>query len=212
MGEKNKIFERIYANYKEAFLRHDHSGIEERIGVQKEDDRIIVPYYEKTCQVKKGDITDSNGKRPSQAVCVTLYNYLLSEGGHLPEKRSWVAYRDFRDAAPFAGAFSENVEAPLRSHFSGKLAGLEKSGAILGAIPPEADLPYDISLQFLALPRIPVLLVMNDADEEFPAHVSVLFDETAKDFLDMECLAMVGWRLTDRLLFYDAREDGHALA
>jgi hypothetical protein len=54
-------------------------------------------------------------------------------------------------------------------------------------------------MQFNALPKIPVLLLFNDADEEFPAQCAVLFERRAENFLDMECLAMVGMLLFEYL-------------
>ncbi len=58
------------------------------------------------------------------------------------------------------------------------------------------EVNYDLSMQFDALPRVPVMLLFNDADDEFPAKSSVLFERRAEKYLDAECLAMVG-----RLLF-----------
>lgn len=58
---------------------------------------------------------------------------------------------------------------------------------------------YDLAAQFVALPRVPLLLLFNDADDEFPARCSVLFQEHADRYLDPECLAMLGRRLYARL-------------
>jgi hypothetical protein len=49
------------------------------------------------------------------------------------------------------------------------------------------------------LPRVPLLLLFNDADDEFPAACSVLFERRAAGYLDMECLAMLGMQLARRL-------------
>ena len=38
-------------------------------------------------------------------------------------------------------------------------------------------------MQFGALPQGPVILIFNDADEEFPAKSSVLFEGRAKEYL-----------------------------
>jgi Domain of unknown function (DUF3786) len=46
---------------------------------------------------------------------------------------------------------------------------------------------------------VPILLVFNDRDEDFPAHCSLLFERRAEKYLDMECLAMLGWALSERL-------------
>jgi hypothetical protein len=54
-------------------------------------------------------------------------------------------------------------------------------------------------MQFNALPEIPVLMLFNDADEEFPAQCAVLFERCAEKYLDIECLAMVGMLLFEYL-------------
>jgi hypothetical protein len=51
-----------------------------------------------------------------------------------------------------------------------------------------------------ALPRIPILLLFNGADEEFPARCPMLLDRRAGKYLDMECLAIAGWALSAYLL------------
>jgi hypothetical protein len=42
-------------------------------------------------------------------------------------------------------------------------------------------------------------MLFNDADEEFPAQCAVLFERRAENYLDMECLAMVGMLLFEYL-------------
>jgi hypothetical protein len=46
---------------------------------------------------------------------------------------------------------------------------------------------------------VPLLLLFNDEDEDFPAQCSLLFQRRAEKFLDMECLAIIGWLLADSL-------------
>jgi len=50
------------------------------------------------------------------------------------------------------------------------------------------------------LPRIPVILNFNDSDDLFPATCSILYQESAQHYLDMECLAMTGTLLAGKLL------------
>jgi len=42
-------------------------------------------------------------------------------------------------------------------------------------------------------------MLFNDADDEFSATCSVLFEQRAENYLDPECLAMVGRRLCTNL-------------
>ncbi len=54
------------------------------------------------------------------------------------------------------------------------------------------DVAYDLSYRFEALPRLSLLLLFNDADEDFPAKCMVLFEKHAEEYLDLESLAMTG--------------------
>jgi hypothetical protein len=54
-------------------------------------------------------------------------------------------------------------------------------------------------MKFDLLPYVPVLLLYNDADEEFPAQCLLLFERRAEKYLDMESMAILAWLLTDYL-------------
>ena len=75
----------------------------------------------------------------------------------------------------------------------------KKSGKSISGYRPNLDVNYDIAMQFDALPKIPVILLLNDADEEFSAKCSVLFERRAEKYLDAECIAMLGWQLFNHL-------------
>ena len=50
----------------------------------------------------------------------------------------------------------------------------------------------EISFAWEVLPRVPLLFVLNPADEEFPAEARVFYDASAPSFLpteDLEALA-----------------------
>jgi hypothetical protein len=55
-------------------------------------------------------------------------------------------------------------------------------------------------MQVPALPRVPLFIVFYDADAEFPATCSVLFERRADVYLDMESLGVLGARFVDRLV------------
>jgi hypothetical protein len=46
----------------------------------------------------------------------------------------------------------------------------------------------DVSLRFLALPRVPVVMVLWGADEEFPPRLSVVFDATVDQHLPLDAI------------------------
>lgn len=63
----------------------------------------------------------------------------------------------------------------------------------------EMEISYDLSMQFSVLPRLSLLLLFNDADEEFPAQCTILFQKHAVFYLDPESLIMTGILLARKL-------------
>ena len=97
------------------------------------------------------------------------------------------------------GYFTNEVEHAIGSYFSGRLNDLRKASESLGGYSPDLEVKYDLAIQFDALPKIPVIMLYNDADEEFSTKCSVLFESRAEKYLDAECMAMLGWQLFTHL-------------
>jgi hypothetical protein len=199
MNEKSSVFEETYSNYLAQIGGLDFKEIADRLGAELEGDELIIPVFGKPTRVSAAGISEPSGSRPTFSVCVILFKYLLLCPDHDPTENDWVSFKDFKDSAPFAGAFFNYTEVPLAKYFSGRLKDLEAACRKIHGHPPAATFSYDLCMQFHALPKIPVLLLFNDADEEFPAQCAVLFERRAEKYLDMECLAMVGMLLFEYL-------------
>ncbi len=162
---------------------------------------IIIPFFQKQYHLTPEGIFGEDGRTALFSVSVVLCRYvLLCPRQPVQENGEWVSYRDFPDAAPFAGAFNSNTEQAIARHFTGRLATLETASQCLGGRDPGDSLSYDLAAVVPALPRIPLYLLFNDADDEFPAQSRILFERRAEAYLDMECLAILGWLLSDYLM------------
>ena len=199
MNEKSSVFEETYTNYLSRIAELDFAKIAGRLGAEMAGDELVIPVFGRPYRASREGLKGPAGKRPDFWVCVVLFKYLLLCPDTDPVEDDWVSFKDFKDAAPFAGSFVNYTEAPLADHFSGGLVRLETAARALNAQPPAEDFPYDLCLQFSALPKVPVLMLFNDADEEFAARSAVLFEKRAEKYLDMECLAMVGMLLFEWL-------------
>ena len=197
--DKSTVFEETYTNYLAQIGELDFKRIADRLGAQVDGDDLIIPVFAKPMRVSAAGISGPSGSRPNFSVCVILFKYLLLCPDHDPAENNWVGFRDFKDSAPFAGAFFNYTEVPLAKYFSGRLKDLEAACRRIQGHPPATTFSYDLCMQFNALPKIPVLMLFNDADEEFPAQSAVLFERRAEKYLDMECLAMVGMLLFEYL-------------
>jgi hypothetical protein len=153
---------------------------------------VMIPFFGNTYRVSTQGIADPTGKQPHLSISVILCKYLLMCPMIVPLGGNWMSFKDFKDAAPLIQAFFNTVTLPLADSFSARLADLDRAAKKIGGYPPADDFPYDLSLQFDALSKVPLLLLFNDQDDEFPAQCSVLFEKRVEKLLDMECLAMVG--------------------
>jgi hypothetical protein len=192
MKNKASIFEKTYNDYIAQVAGIDLNPIGKKLGVEVEGTDITIPLFGKPHKVSKSGITDPSGNRPSLDICVILCKYLLMCPDVYPKEKEWVSFRDFKDAGPLTSYFTNDVEKAIATYFGGRLDAMQEASKLLAGYPPDIEVRYDLSMQFDALPRVPVMLLFNDADDEFPAQSSVIFERRAEHYLDSECLAMVG--------------------
>jgi len=190
--EKEHVYEQTYKDYLTRIARLDFDFIADKLGAAVDGEDLLVAFFGRPYRISAQGISDPSGRQPHLSVSVILCKYLLMCPLIEPLGGSWMAYKDFKDAAPLIHAFSNTVTGPLAETFSGRVPELENAGKKMGGYPPGEQFPYDLCLQFDALPKVPLLLLFNDRDDEFPAQCGVLFEKRTEKFIDMECLAMVG--------------------
>lgn len=194
------VFEEIYRDYL-AQLESGWAGLDiEGLGVARQGGAILVPFYGQIHRVEPAGIRGPEGEKPSHARCVVLAKYLLGRPRGTGPTGQWVSYRGFKDAAPYAASFAQYAEGRIAKAFATRGADLAKACQDLGATEPQSELSYDICLELKPLPRVPILLLFNGQEDGFPAACSLLCDESAPEYLDMECLAMLGLILAEALI------------
>ena len=199
MPQVSPVFEETYAHYLSKVAVLDLSSIASKLGARAEEDRLVISLFDRAYVVGPQGITESAGPRPSFDTCIVLFKYILLCPDQQPAGSDWSSFRDLKDSGPLTKYFANEVERLIAGHFAGRKAALISAGQRLGGKPPNVDLSYDVSLRFEPLARVPLLLLFNDQDEEFPAQCSVLFEERAESYLDAECLAILGGMLARQL-------------
>ncbi|OQX65428.1 MAG: hypothetical protein DRH37_08605 [Deltaproteobacteria bacterium] len=199
MHSESPIFSKISHDYLDRIRQLDLAAVSEKAGVEQTGGALIVPLFGRPYRVSATGILDPRGKAPAHAVKVVLCQYLLHYPAKPPRDGTWVSYKDFRDAAPLANTFHVHNEMEIAKTFSGRLTALEAGCRYCRGRNHIGDFNYDLQVIVQALPGIPMLLLFNDADSEFPAQCLLLFERRAERYLDMECLAILGWILTEEL-------------
>lgn len=197
--QQAEVFEKIYRDYLAQVAKVDLMQVKDRIGITVDGDDAVIPFYGLSHRVSAQGIVDEQGRRPSHTVSVVLCQYILLCPDIEPNDTEWVTFKDFKDAAPYVGGFLNNAERPIGRIFSNRMPDLEKACRALGGLNVSEEFSSDLAVRFDALPKMPVLLLFNDQDDEFPAQCSLLFQRQAAKFLDMECLAMIGLVLPEWL-------------
>ncbi len=151
-----QIFEKIYKDYLSQISGTDFDAVAEKLLIRVEENEALIPFFGNSYRVSAKGISDPSGKKPDHSVCVVLFKYILLCPEQEPKEDGWVSYKDFRNAAPFAGAFVNNAERPIAANFSGRLDELRKASQLLGGIPLKTELSYQLSMRFDALPKVPL--------------------------------------------------------
>lgn len=194
MKEKNPIYRKHYENYLQQLSAIDLAERAPVLGITAEEnsETVVVSFFNQRYRISRSGIEDEAGNRPDYVTCVILLKYLLMGPQQVPVEKEWMHFRDFKDSVQAQNAgLSAYASKAISKHYAGSLDRLKNAANELGGIPPETDYPYDLAAVFRALPRVPILFLFNDADDLFPAEVSILYERRAEHFLDAECRVMV---------------------
>lgn len=136
----------------------------------------------------------------SPAIRDLLISYLVHCPKVLPNAPlKLLTFREFSNAAPLFSMFTANTAKTVETHFSGRTDALALRCQELGAIAHDSP-SHDLSVEFTALPRIPIIFNFNDQDEFMPASASFLYTNTAIDFLSLKNLMTIATYLTGCLI------------
>ena len=194
------VYDQTYHHYLRQLSSRSLKESADVLGINIEDDASIVPYFNQPIRLTAAGLVDQNGRRPEFSDCVVVCRYLIMAPAAEPRDRTWVAFRDFADAGPLTVFWRDTVEGPLARAFSGQRDKLKAACDRLSGVRPEMQIACDLYRCFHPLPKVPMLLIFNDCDDEFPAAASLLFERRAASYLDAESQAILGHAFTRRLL------------
>jgi len=202
MAQPNPVFEKNYGDYLRQLDSTHMSRWESVLDITVDEKRRTaqIPFFQASFRVSPFGVVDERGRRPDYGTCVILLKYLLMCPHHVPCDQAWITYRDFADSGQTQNVgLADYAATTISKRYTGGLERLKAAVSALGGRPPETDYPYDLSAVIPALPRIPILFLFNDADEQFPARAVILYQRRAAHFLDAECRVMVDWYLLEHL-------------
>jgi hypothetical protein len=201
MSSPSDVFEKHYAEYRARLEQLDFDRIAPVLGLLPRGENYSLLFFDRCFTISPSGIWDENRQPPDYATFVILAQYLSRCPAQVHHDTQWAAFKDLKRESHFTNLnyFASDTEQRIVTAFSGKLEALSQAAGCMGGAPGAMKLSYDLVLQFQALPRIGLLLLFNDGDEDFPAYGTVLFWQQAEYYLDPESLAMTSALLTKRL-------------
>jgi len=198
MEASESIFTRHYRDYLAQLATRDLTALAERLGAQAIGQGLRLPLLGRHYLISADGVVGEDGKRASYDACIILCRYVLMCPHETPSGDDLVTFRNLQHSGPLTVYFADNVERVIATHYSGRLSAFRGICAKQGE-ESHLEVRVDAMARFAALPKIPLIVLFNDRDEDFPASCSILMERRAERYLDAECLAMLGHGLAVRL-------------
>ena len=145
----------------------------------------------------------STGKEAPTATAIILIHYLTRAAGKPPAGK-WIPFRHLWGGDAFNTAFQKSCPAPLEKFFG------KKSSLFARLVQERLHARPAREASSLSSWRCRVSLcccAWRRVTGEIPPRATILFDETANDYLVTEDLAVLGQQLTARLLRWGREEN-----
>ena len=198
----SEIFDKNRNHYLDQIAKLDFDAIKDTLGLLSYREQYALSFFNQIYEVGKEGIRDADGNQPDYMAHVILSKYLLLCPENPSRDTQWCAFREFKKTSHFTNInyFSSDTERAMTRAFAGRRNHVIEACEILNGIPMPGAFTYDLVYRFEALPRISLLLLYNDGDEDFDAYGTVLFQRRAEDYLDPESLAGTSAFLVKRLI------------
>ncbi len=198
--EYRKSFDEKYAACMVEIGNQDISEKVDILGADLKDNALTFAFFNHQIAFSKDGFTPVDGATLTVAVKLALCRYLsMCPDKMVKSSNRLITFRELSDSGPLFSSFTANTNKIIESAFAGKLELLRSRCLQLGGT--DTEMPsFDLSMQFMALPRIPITFNFNDRDDLMPATANFLYQDNADRYLDIECLMITCTYLTGQLI------------
>jgi hypothetical protein len=142
-----------------------------------------------------GRYPDTDQEATLSIQALLLYYFTTADGA--PITGQWISFSELPDGKFYQQAFQGYTGTELSRVFQNNQRSFINAATNLGGV---AQPLGDAAFSFLALPRVPLLVIFWQGDEDFPASYRILFDQSAPHYLPADVYAIVGSMLTRQLI------------
>lgn len=175
----------LILNLKEEIKGISFLEIAKDLGAELKDNALIIKCLGREFIISHaGEITTHGHITPW--IKILLLHYIRTSGqGELSSR--WVSYSELKGGMVKASSFLRDCEDPLKELFERDFDIIENILTRFGA-ERRSEYSTKNAWRMHLLPKIPVLILYWQKEEEFESKVKILFDSTADRFLDAESI------------------------
>ena len=162
-----------------------------RSGAHFDGQAFTLKLFYRTFRISYPDIAVSEVRAkepPPLWLQIVLLHYLRTADG-TPVADRWIAFRELNGGRFFESGYMRQSIAPLVARFGRDLAGFSQASGLLGGT--VINRTGDAGYRFMAFPRFPMGCILYLADDEMPASINVLLDESAGQYLPTEDISIL---------------------
>ncbi len=178
----------VYDDYFCQLAKKDLSQVVKNSGSVLKDGCIEVDFYNQKHRVDIDQkmIKKKDGRTADPYTSSMILHYLIHAKG-TPRSGKWIPYRELPDGLFYAQTI-EGVLAPLVQTYGRNLEAFYSQAEKLGA---RSSKEFDCGVVIHSFKKVPLLLIMYPADEEFDAEANILFDSSISDYLKTDIVKLI---------------------
>lgn len=157
--------------------------------IYEETTGFTVPFLGKSYLVTypAGQVTLNDTAAPI-VTAILLLHYLAQASG-IGLSSNWVSFKELQGGSIYIEPFQHRAIIPFVKTFGARPEDFANAAEKLGGTKANHG---DVSFIIPVLPRVPVLYILWQGDDEFPSNGTILFDNFANAYLPTEDFAFIG--------------------
>jgi hypothetical protein len=183
--KKSDWREDLILSLKQEVSKMDFSEIAEGLGANFKEGYLVLNCLGREFKINQEGEVFANGQVTPWIKILLLHYIRLAGKGDLSGK--WVSYSELKSGLIKASSFQRECEDPLKELLEDNLEVIDLIFKRLGARKVNT-FPTEYAWQLFLLPKIPIVILFWQKDEEFDSKLKILFDSTADRFLDAESI------------------------
>ncbi len=166
---------------------------------EQDEERFVFNAFGEKCLIEPEKITLGDQER-SSVFGILISLYALNAKPDMCVLTPFKSFKEFPDSMPYVGAFMTHTEQLLVPHVSKIKESIQSiTETFKGEKTPEGT-GGDFSFVVYPLPKIALNYIFYEADDDFPASVTCLYSNNARQFLPVDGLADVGEYCSKKIL------------